>query len=607
MNNIYDKNMALLERSFPQMYKAYTNTPAEEKSNVYVEQDFAAVVTDREWYFTSRYNQDEVAAIWAEQFSDKPDHIFVMVGLGNATYLKALKKHIHESSVVLVYEPEREIFEQCVRKVDLTELLVKNTGLAVEDINKGQMYEYFIALIDYANRNKVHFVIHPNYDKVYFQQAKWLKEILDNEILLMEYTKNTSKRFSQEFFDNMLNNLWSYMSNSSINKLRAAFVEKKCNDVPAVIVAAGSSLNKNMELLKDYKGKVFIIACDSALNPLLKNGIVPDIALTLDPHKPLSLFSMPQVKTLPFVLCIQAVTWMSKEHQGPKFYFAENALTTNIMKKYSREMETLETAGSVANNAFSLARYLGYKKIILIGQDLAFADDGNYYAGGVHDNQKVGAIKDTTRYYYVDGYYGGTVRTTENLDLYRTWFEKQILRYKDMEVIDATQGGAMIHGATNMDLCDALADCTKEYDFASIIEGVDNVFSEEELAGVREDFMKFEQVLTQIISDIDAGVKDYNKLRDLLVKGKQGSKEFSRIFERTQELQKRIDEEPLMELAAMHNRDVEYEVLDDVTQEGSSVYAEGLTAINSGIKLLESYKYGAQKTIEGLPILYSTM
>lgn len=48
-------------------------------------------------------------------------------------------------------------------------------------------------------------------------------------------------------------------------------------DTTGIVVAAGPSLNKNIYELKKAKGKAFIVAVDTAIKPLLKAGIVPDM------------------------------------------------------------------------------------------------------------------------------------------------------------------------------------------------------------------------------------------------------------------------------------------------------------------------------------------
>ena len=54
----------------------------------------------------------------------------------------------------------------------------------------------------------------------------------------------------------------------------------------AIIVGAGPSLEKvnQIKIIQQYKNKAIIIACDCSLYFLLRNDILPDLIVTLDPH-----------------------------------------------------------------------------------------------------------------------------------------------------------------------------------------------------------------------------------------------------------------------------------------------------------------------------------
>ena len=63
-------------------------------------------------------------------------------------------------------------------------------------------------------------------------------------------------------------------------------------DISAIVIAAGPSLNKNIKELKRAKGKAFLIAVDTAVKRLLKEGIVPDMYATLDGMKTAELLNL---------------------------------------------------------------------------------------------------------------------------------------------------------------------------------------------------------------------------------------------------------------------------------------------------------------------------
>ena len=59
-------------------------------------------------------------------------------------------------------------------------------------------------------------------------------------------------------------------------------------DVPAIIVSAGPSLDKNLAEMINYKDKLkdyFIIAGNRTLKTLINNNIKPDLLVTVDPNE----------------------------------------------------------------------------------------------------------------------------------------------------------------------------------------------------------------------------------------------------------------------------------------------------------------------------------
>jgi hypothetical protein len=52
--------------------------------------------------------------------------------------------------------------------------------------------------------------------------------------------------------------------------------------IPAILVATGPSLNCNIHLLQKARDKAFIVACDSALLPLIRAGCVPHMVVAAD-------------------------------------------------------------------------------------------------------------------------------------------------------------------------------------------------------------------------------------------------------------------------------------------------------------------------------------
>ena len=92
----------------------------------------------------------------------------------------------------------------------------------------------------------------------------------------------TIRSLSKTIEKNVQNNFIYLNSGFSIKYLQNEnFGKKKI----AIIISAGPSLKRvdQTKILKKYKNKAIIIACDGSLYYLLRNNIIPDLVVTLDP------------------------------------------------------------------------------------------------------------------------------------------------------------------------------------------------------------------------------------------------------------------------------------------------------------------------------------
>lgn len=219
---------------------------------------------------------------------------------------------------------------------------------------------------------------------------------------------------------------------------------------PVLIVATGPSLNKQLDTLQKYKDHFIVIAVDPAVPILKKYGIVPQYVVSIDPkkrpywqHNELD----PSTTFLIELGCCPDVAWSSNH----------NYLVTSCHKDVHRLMNALGISvplmmngGSVATSAFNFAQFTGANPIVMIGQDLAWTDGKDHAEGYVSQYSQDILNARYERGFEVEGYDGNPVKTEKQLLGYKTWFEQRIKNMPDTMVINATEGGAKIHGAVQI-------------------------------------------------------------------------------------------------------------------------------------------------------------
>jgi len=262
--------------------------------------------------------------------------------------------------------------------------------------------------------------------------------------------------------EHTFSNIQHIFSNPGINSLYGKFRGK-----PGVLVAAGPSLKKNVHLLKGLEDRALIMSCDATLLPLMKKGIHPHLVTSLERSPEVLLhyanihdFGNTYAVTLPI--------------QTPESVEAFTGRKFIAYRKYSyfdwfeKDKGSLVVGHSVANLAFKILRHLACDPIILIGQDLAFAREGDSHIGGV-----VGRNRDNIFEYEsveLEGNDGKPVKSMKYWEFFKLEYEEDIHSYNGT-CVNATEGGAKIRGAKIMTFADAIdAYCRQPYNPQAILD-----------------------------------------------------------------------------------------------------------------------------------------
>ena len=271
----------------------------------------------------------------------------------------------------------------------------------------------------------------------------------------------------------------------------------------------------------------------------------------------------------------------------------------------------METGGSVACNAFSIAVFLGFTEIILVGQDLAYPN-GKEHTKDAYDNEAENKLKDGKRYFEVEDIYGGKVLTEENMDAYRLWFETQIVRYPKLHVIDATEGGAKIRGTEIITLKEAIdRECSElEYiNYAEMINSISKTYTEKELQEIVEQLYGIPNELKRLRRKIKSGIKQYEELKSQgeLRESERNSEKIRAIAKKIEKINQWIDNKPEIYLIHMYNYKDEYIVQEEVYDIKERMSEELCSIAQNGIKMFNSYLNAMERLEKNLPKLYDSM
>lgn len=554
MDELLDKNLGILDERFPGIKKEIEDNCErllqEEQLEVSLELNFEGkeilkVFTGEKTFYLGGKRNAVMPA--ANQLSvlgkiENSAPIF-MVGMGNRYYLEELMKATSQNNVVMIYEPSFSIFYKQLMHLDLKELFGKRIiVLLIGGLNDSEVKPLMQNMLQ-GDRVPImkNFVL-PNYEKICLEKVLYFQKELSE--LARDYRGNlgTHRQFSGVFAENVFHNANYVRTGYKASQLISVLPR----DIPAIIVSAGPSLNKNIKFLKKAKNKAFIVAVDTALKPLVKEGIIPDLFAIIDGLKPLELVRVEECRNVPMASTVNAASAVLDYHQGKKFFFSQGYSFIDKMYQLNKKpFELLPMGGSVATMTMSLVSHIGFSRVILVGQDLAFTGNKTHADGTFKEKMEK---RDTSKCIMVPGNCEDMVPTAPNFDRFRRWFEGYIKEWKekhDFLVINATEGGARIEGTEVMTLEEALEqECKKEVDIASCFDRLEPVFDEEEQKIILEYFLDTPKEFHKIAELAQYGENIYKKLGRLCANHNSDQKAYRKLLKQIKKNVKRIESIP---------------------------------------------------------------
>lgn len=609
---IYEKNMEALQQKYP-AWAAIFGAKVRKKRNfdVIAEESLMgdtilkAVKDGKPYYLNGKYAPSAVVERWLAKQGKMEEYTpIVVIGVGNGMHLKRIIEEAPKTSNILIYEPSAELFRRALQEVDLTFLFQKDipVGIIVEGINDTEKDAFFYYFISVDNMSSLRYYLSGNYAKLFPKEVEAFVKRLHKHLDTIEVSWETTLRYTDITARNTFHNLPYLYEGYNVEDLRGILP----SDIPAIIVSAGPSLNKNIMELKKAVGKACIIATDTAMKPLLNAGIVPNLFVIVDGLKPALLFEHKDLSKVPMVTMTAVSAAPMDMHKGKKFFYAsgsmfENMILTELGEKHgcNRMLTDLVTGGSVATSAYSLACVMGATNIILVGQDLAMTGNRTHADGTFQD--KMDEIDtESGEYFEVEAIDGGKVLTRGDFKHYLDWFEKCIREWKAITTIDATEGGALIHGSKIMTLKGAIRKyCKRDFNVKWHIDRVKRIFTGEDRELALRFFADSDKKLREVSKRARSGLRDYERLEKHIKTSSQSEKELQKTLKRIKKANQYMEIDYMAETVTDSLKALEYAMRPLIYQMQESQDAEFLEIAEQGKVMMYSIAVASEE-IRGL-------
>ncbi|EIQ7124113.1 motility associated factor glycosyltransferase family protein, partial [Campylobacter coli] len=389
--------------------------------------------------------EEELNFFYQSILEKTPRYPFVCIyGIGNALLIKNLAKHYKH---LFVFESEIELFILALSTIDLSEELKVYKVVLFDCVAKDLEIQIAMifdqqSILEYLSLYEM-FISSHYYLKYYETSILSLNELCIKSASVAIRNVDITCFLPLLTHGQFLQNIPSMLESIPFQRILSQRKNKFDN---AIVVSAGPSLAKQLPLLKACQDKAVIFCADGALSMLEKEGIVPDYVTNLDfTDLAMKFFQNKENKTSLNIL--SCATHPNVAHSLK----AENCMIVLRNKAlYQRfnfnDFGYIDTGTHVSHFSYTLALALGFKNIIMIGQDLAFDEEGNSHSKGFDFGEKFSGEENIDKL-KIPAYAGkGEVLTHTTWNDYRIKLE-YLFACNDQKAkfYNATEGGARIN------------------------------------------------------------------------------------------------------------------------------------------------------------------
>lgn len=410
-------------------------------------------------------------------------HLIYGIGLG---YLFQVAS-ANSAGTVILYEPDLNILKIAFTLVDFSNDILKKNVFITDSVNLVGSYIYQKS----NTKNSPYMLMTTAYRNM---GGEKLEELIV-ELQKMVGMFGLDRKYTQQKFYPLLHTVLRNIP-QIVNEPPLIVLKDKLKGKTAVVVSAGPTLDRDIEVLKKYREKYILFAVGTAMKTLDKNGIKPDflcIIESFDCSRQIQGLNLQGVK---FITEPTSNPNLRKANYDKRFsHIASNMPINGFWAEIANlDIEEYSSKGTVSYTAINSARILGCSRIILVGQDLAYiegqcyskdsaykdllctynqekkkweivAKDIDAYGKALNNSNDEEALRKAAKIridnlnkslYYVKGINGDMIPTESVYAAFIKPMSEFTELYPEIEYINCSLKGAQINGFKNVALEEAL-------------------------------------------------------------------------------------------------------------------------------------------------------
>jgi hypothetical protein len=381
------------------------------------------------YYLHSKYDPIKEAKAWVDNINIEPTlHHICLIGIGLGYHVNLLAKK-YPKLRIHVFEFNYAFVKWLLGRKKLSSLF-ENKNIF---LHHGEDMSFLLKQLSFhLSEHADNFLLYkPSLELI---EQKVVRRSLESFFIKKRTIREQKELLNKNFESNIR------LQDQDISSFIGEFKNK-----PTIIVSAGPSLSKQLPLLKKAFQRDVIIACvGTALLPLIKAGIKPNLIMISDPKELIvDQFLGIEKIDVPLFYLSTANHSAVKQYKGSRYIVWQSGYPNAEFSAKQFNVPLIETGGSVATCLLDLMVKLGSKAIALVGQDLAFTNNKTH-ANGTHLFKEINEFINTLE---VEDYFRKEkIKTSRNLYIYLKWFEKYVEEHEGKQFWNCTEGGAHIRG-----------------------------------------------------------------------------------------------------------------------------------------------------------------
>lgn len=289
----------------------------------------------------------------------------ILFGVGLGTHIPYL--HLKaKAKIYLIIEPNLELFRLSlfiVKYFNLSQMTKLIFSIAENEKEFTNSFDIFYNTGFIYNHYIKHFMFSSNCD-IYVQLIQ--KKLVAQSHLTYEYSRLI------QGFSRTVNYIKADFKVLNINMRKSSLFDKK----PIIILAAGPSLQKNIEFIKENQNKFIIVALYVILPYLEKNNIVPDIVTQYDQGGDVVYNTITQIKDINFFRKTLFLFASHLDERVMSTFVKDNIFVFQAMYDLKQGFG-FQTAPSIGEITYALMLRFQAKEIYLLGLDMALDPETN--------------------------------------------------------------------------------------------------------------------------------------------------------------------------------------------------------------------------------------